>query len=179
LVTVFDFAVRSDRDEIRRAIQNGGDDVGRLFRLGVELSHPQTLQLARQIKESVDRRRLSQTEAPDTDAPVDYVMPALKALPRASGSTVEESKPSGGDRLAAVVAFLREALAQGPPDVKIIERRAVEAGLLEENTPISKSKVFRSARALLGVKSHQKPGRRAGGWIWSLPDQVAAGSGDL
>jgi hypothetical protein len=36
------------------------------------------------------------------------------------------------------------------------------------------SAAFRKARALLGVKSHQKPGRRAGGRIWSLPDQVTS-----
>ena len=118
-----------------------------------------------------------QTDAPrkpkpsGTAAAVALVMPVLKALPRASVSTVEASKPSGGDRLAAVVAFLRGALEHGPLDVKEIERRAVEAGLLEENMPINKSKVFRSARAMLGVKSHQKPGRRAAGWVWSLPDQ--------
>jgi hypothetical protein len=101
-------------------------------------------------------------------------MPVLKALQSTSVTTVEASKPSGGDRLAAVVAFLRGALAQGPLDVKEIERHAVKAGLIEENTPIGKSKVFRKARAMLGVTSHQKPGRRAGGWIWSLPDPATS-----
>jgi len=52
LAAVYDFALRSDRDEIRRAVQKGGDDVGRLYRLGVELSHAQALQLARQIQEA-------------------------------------------------------------------------------------------------------------------------------
>src|SRR5882757_9346915 len=79
LATVFDFALKSDRDEIRRAVQNGGDDVGRLFRLGVELSDAQALHLGRQIRESVDRRRRPQTEAPDTDKSVDYEMPVVKA----------------------------------------------------------------------------------------------------
>jgi hypothetical protein len=72
-----------------------------------------------------------------------------------------EPKSSG---TAAAVALFRDALAQEPLDLKIIEPRAVEAGLLEENTPISKSKVFRSARAL-------KSGQRAAGWVWSLPDK--------
>jgi hypothetical protein len=63
---------------------------------------------------------------------------------------------------------MRDALAQGPIEAMTIERRAVDVGLLAENTPIGKSKVFRSARALLGVNSYQKPGRRAGGWIWRL-----------
>jgi hypothetical protein len=227
LAVVYDFAVRSDKDEIRRTVQNGGNDVSRLFRLGIALSHAQALQLARQIQESIARERPPQTHAPDADdsmdvvpvltalpkvpvrevpadgneapasrvvavpdmgqdgaptepkpsgtaAAVALVMPVLKALPRASVSSVEVSKPSGGDRLAAVVAFLRGALAQGPLDVKEIERRAVKAGLLEENMPIGKSKVFRKARAMLGVTSHQKPGRRAGGWIWSLPDPATS-----
>jgi hypothetical protein len=39
--------------------------------------------------------------------------------------------------------------------------------LLEENTPIGKSKIFGSARAVLGVNSYQKPGRRAAGWVWA------------
>jgi hypothetical protein len=38
------------------------------------------------------------------------------------------------------------------------------------------SAAFRKARALLGVKSHQKPGRRAAGWVWSLPDQAISDS---
>jgi hypothetical protein len=57
---------------------------------------------------------------------------------------------------------LRDALAQEPLDVKIIEPRAVEAGLLEENTPISKSKAFRSARALVGVKGAAMTARADG-----------------
>jgi hypothetical protein len=77
LATAFDFALRSDKDEIRRAVQNGGDDVGRLYRLGVELNHAQARQLARQIQESIARQRPSQTQAPDADDSMDYVMPVL------------------------------------------------------------------------------------------------------
>jgi hypothetical protein len=196
LAAAFGVAIGGDRDRILHMVQNADGEVRRLYRLGVELSHPQTLQLARQIKESVDRERRSQTEAPDTDDDsMDYAVPVLTAVPKAparevsaSGNEVRandivavpgmgqdgastEPKASG---TAAAVALLRDALAQGPLDVKIIQRRAVDAGLLEENMPISKSKVFRSARAMLGVTSHQKPGRRAAGWIWSLPDQVTA-----
>jgi hypothetical protein len=50
-----------------------------------------------------------------TAAAVALAMPVLKALPRASVSTVEASKPSGGDRLAAVVAFLRGRSGEGAP----------------------------------------------------------------
>jgi hypothetical protein len=65
--------------------------------------------------------------------------------------------------------FQNEAL----PRLTATSTEQVIAGcrLLEENTPIGKSKIFRSARAMLGVKSHQKPGRRVAGWVWSLPDQ--------
>jgi hypothetical protein len=49
-------------------------------------------------------------------------------------------KPNSSGTTAAA-AFLRGALAQGPLDVKEIERRAVKAGLLEENMPIGKSKI--------------------------------------
>ena len=73
---------------------------------------------------------------------------------------------SGGGNKAAV-AFLCDALAQGPISAREIERRSVSAGLLEEGKPIGKSKVFRTARASLGVKSYQQSGQRAGGWIWS------------
>ena len=191
LAAPFGVAIGGDRDRILHMVQNADGEVRRLYRLGVELSHPQTLQLARQIKESVDRERRSQTEAPDTDDDsMDYAVPVLTAVPKAparevsaSGNEVRandivavpgmgqdgastEPKASG---TAAAVALLRDALAQGPLDVKIIQRRAVDAGLLEENMPISKSKVFRSARAMLGVTSHQNPGRRAAGWVWSLP----------
>jgi hypothetical protein len=48
-------------------VQNGGDDVGRLYRLGVELNHAQARQLAQQIQESIARERRSQMEAPDDD----------------------------------------------------------------------------------------------------------------
>jgi hypothetical protein len=34
----------------------------------------------------------------------------------------------------------------------------IKAGALEESMPIGKSKIFRKARALLEVQSHQKPG---------------------
>ena len=55
-----------------------------------------------------------------------------------------------------------------------IERRAIQAGLLEPGMPIGKSKTFRVARSALGVKTQQQPGKRAGGWIWCLPDQATS-----
>jgi hypothetical protein len=53
LRAVFEFVVRSDRDRILRTAQNGGNDLGRVYRLGIELSHAQALHLGRQIRESV------------------------------------------------------------------------------------------------------------------------------
>ena len=85
---------------------------------------------------------------------------------RGRTALVGDASSCGGGNKAAV-AFLRDALAQGPISAREIERRAVSAGLLEEGKPIGKSKVFRTARAALGAKSYQQPGQRAGGWIWS------------
>ena len=76
--------------------------------------------------------------------------------------------------MAAVVAFLRGALTQDSIAAREIERCAVDAGLLDKGTPLGKSKVFRTARKSLGIKTYQKPGERAGGWIWSLPDQATS-----
>jgi hypothetical protein len=128
------FALRSDRDEIRRRMQNGSDNVGRLCRLPVELSHAHALQLARQIKESIVRQQAPQTEAPDTDDSVDYAIPVLTGAPSAPVKEVSAegnkaasdivaapgSVRSGAPRLpapsgtTAAAALLRDALAQGP-----------------------------------------------------------------
>jgi len=60
--------------------------------------------------------------ATDTDEPVDYVMP-VKALPKAPVEEVSANdgnsrtglpKPAGAACKAAVVALLRDAVAQGP-----------------------------------------------------------------
>ena len=77
-------------------------------------------------------------------------------------------EPSVSSRRTAVVAFLREALAKGPVAASEVERRAVDAGLLGQAEQLGKSKVFRTARASLGVMTRQQPGRRAAGWTWSL-----------
>src|ERR1700704_913591 len=84
LAAPFGVAIGGDRDRILHMVQNADGEVRRLYRLGVELSHPQTLQLARQIKESVDRQRRPQTEAPDTDDDsMNYAVPVLTAVPKA------------------------------------------------------------------------------------------------
>jgi hypothetical protein len=70
-----------------------------------------------------------------------------------------------------VVAFLRD-LAPGPVAAGEIERLAVASGLLGKGKPLGQSKIFRTVRKSLGIKTYQKPGERAGGWIWSWPDQM-------
>jgi hypothetical protein len=158
LRSAFEFAVRSDRDQIRRAVQNGEGEVARLYRLGVELGHAQARQIARQISESIARQQLAQKRAPDTDEPMRYAVLASKALPNApvreipaednrapardmaavpaitKSSTAEEQKPSGISRKAAVVAFLSD-LASGPVAAREIERLAVASGLLGKGKP--------------------------------------------
>jgi hypothetical protein len=57
LHSAFEFAMSSDRDEIRRAVQSGSTEVARLYRLGVEMGYDQVVHLGRQIKETVDRDR--------------------------------------------------------------------------------------------------------------------------
>jgi hypothetical protein len=81
--------------------------------------------------------------ATDTDEPVDYVMP-VKALPKAPVEEVSANdgnsrtglpKPAGAACKAAVVALLRDAVAQGPGfAVSEIERLVVAAGLLDEGS---------------------------------------------
>jgi hypothetical protein len=97
LAAAFDFALRSDRDQIRRAVQNGGDDVGRLYRLGIELNHAQARQLARQIQESIARERRPQAEAPDADHPMDHVGPVLTVVPK----TPVRNIPADGNEATA------------------------------------------------------------------------------
>jgi hypothetical protein len=67
---------------MRRVIkeQEGGNDVCRLYWLGVELSHGQALSFGRQIAESIDRERLARTQAPDPEEPVTDTVPVLKVV---------------------------------------------------------------------------------------------------
>jgi hypothetical protein len=100
--------------------------------------------------------------ATDTDEPVDYVMP-VKALPKAPVEEVSANgngarasnivaapsidgssrtglpKPAGAACKAAVVALLRDAVAQGPVAVSEIERLVVAAGLLDEGKPLGRT----------------------------------------
>ena len=76
--------------------------MGRLCRLPVELSHAQALRLARQIKESIVRQQPPQTEAPDTDDSVDYVIPVLTGSAQGAGEGVSvNGNEAASDILAA------------------------------------------------------------------------------
>ena len=66
-------------------------------------------------------------------------------------------KPAGGSRTAAAVALLRDALRQGPVAAREIERLANAAGFLDEGKSLGESKVFRTARKSLGIKTYQRP----------------------
>ena len=101
-----------------------------------------------------------------TVEPVSTEEPVKDAVTAPAIGTARE--PSVSSRRTAVVAFLREALAKGPVAASEVERRAVDAGLLGQAEQLGKSKVFRTARASLGVMTRQRPGRRAAGWTWSL-----------
>lgn len=189
LADAFEFALKGDRDRTLRIVQQGGGEIGRLYRLCVQLSHGQALQLARQIRESLDRERTwmkaSRAEQPLARTTMGAVPNALAisaermtAPPTAimaapePASTGVVGKRSGAYR-NAVVAFLRDVLAGGPLLVREIERRAIAAGLLELGKSIGDSKVFRTARSQLGVKTFQQSGLKAGGWIWSWPGSGA------
>jgi hypothetical protein len=68
----------------------------------------------------------------------------------------------------------RLILADGPLLVREIEARAIAAGLAEPGKSIGESKVSGGARSKLAVKTFQRPGLKAGGWVWALPDQTTS-----
>jgi hypothetical protein len=197
----FDFAIGGDRDQTRRAVQNGEGEVARLYRAGIELGYAQVVHLGRQIRESVERERSLPAPTRNADHPLAFAPPAWKepgnavsaedrpvepvsteersenaveALAIDGSGAASEPKSSGAGRRTAVLEFLRQILARGPVTAREVERLAVPAGLLAEGTSIGDSKAFRIARAALGVKTYQQPGRRAGGWIWSLGEATGS-----
>jgi hypothetical protein len=194
LADAFEFALRGDRDQTLRIVREGGGEIARLYRLGIQLSHGQALQLGRQIRESLDRER-SWVKASGAEEPLALTARLTGAVPDALTTRISAEKMTAplapiiaaaepastgvvrkrsGAYLNAVVAFLRDVLAGGPLLVREIERRAIAAGLFELGKSIGDSKVFRTARSKLGVKTFQRSGLKAGGWIWSLPDQATS-----
>src|SRR5262245_39239548 len=68
-------------------------------------------------------------------------------------------------RRTAIVAFLREALAEGPVSLAELELKARAAGLLDESQSISHS--FMRAKTVLGIKSVRTGFGRSGKWLWA------------
>jgi hypothetical protein len=108
---------------------------------------------------------------PSIEPKVTSPKPVVPAEPVTTGAA---PKGSSGSRKADVIAFLRDVLANGPVAAKEIEERAIEVGLLEAGKSIGDAKVFRTARSALGVTTVQRSGLKAGGWVWSLPDQASS-----
>jgi hypothetical protein len=108
---------------------------------------------------------------PSIEPNVTSPKPVVPAEPVTTGAA---PKGSSGSRKADVIAFLRDVLANGPVAAKEIEERAIEVGLLEAGKSIGDAKVFRTARSALGVTTVQRSGLKAGGWVWSLPDQATS-----
>jgi hypothetical protein len=94
----------------------------------------------------------------------------LTAAARTGVAADSEWKQRGlrDERAAAVAAFLKAALAQGPVAVVELEVRAREASLLG-NQSITDSKSFKRAKQTLGIKSHRRGFGPRAVWFWSLP----------
>ena len=74
----------------------------------------------------------------------------------------------------AVAGFLRKALAGRVLDVSELEAKARAAGLLAESQRITHSKIFKSAKKSLGIRSTRDGFGAGGKWIWVLPSEAAA-----
>jgi hypothetical protein len=72
-------------------------------------------------------------------------------------------------RASQIRSFLTEALAGGEETVAGLQERARAAGLLGEGQSISDAKLFKSAKAALGVRSRRVGFGRGAVWFWILP----------
>jgi hypothetical protein len=77
-------------------------------------------------------------------------------------------------RGSEIESFLKQALAGGEETVVALQEKARAAGLLGERQTITDSKVFRSAKAALGVRSHRIGFSRGATWYWALPALIDA-----
>jgi len=87
---------------------------------------------------------------------------------------MDQSGATRGMRPSQIEGFLREALAGGERTVVALQEKARAAGLLGEHQSITDSKVFRSAKAALGVRSHRVGFGRGAIWSWVLPARPAS-----
>jgi hypothetical protein len=72
-------------------------------------------------------------------------------------------------RFAAILEFLRHALSERPVPVSRIETAAREAGLLGEGQRLTHAKLFKRAKAVLGIRSKRIGFGADGDWFWQLP----------
>jgi hypothetical protein len=72
-------------------------------------------------------------------------------------------------RASQIETFLKVAFAGGEKAVVALQEKARAAGLLGERQTITDSKSFRSAKAVLRVRSHRVGFGRGAIWFWVLP----------
>jgi hypothetical protein len=72
----------------------------------------------------------------------------------------------------SVTEFLRQALVGGALGVHELEAKAQAAGLLGERQQIRHAKRFKTAKALLNIKSSRIGFGAGAKWAWSLPPQA-------
>jgi hypothetical protein len=84
------------------------------------------------------------------------------------GKDMEEPLSSIIDRRTAIIAFLREALAEGAVSCGELELKARQLGLLAENQSITHAKLFKEAKKVLGIRSVRTGFGQSGEWWWEL-----------
>jgi hypothetical protein len=72
-------------------------------------------------------------------------------------------------RASQIRSFLTEALADGEETVVVLQEKASAVGLLVEGQSISDAKLFKSAKAALGIRSRRVGFGPGGTWAWALP----------
>jgi hypothetical protein len=72
-------------------------------------------------------------------------------------------------RASQIRSFLTEALAGGEETVVALQGRARAAGLLGEGQSISDAKLFKTAKAALGIRSRRIGFGPGAVWFWILP----------
>jgi hypothetical protein len=128
--------MRSDRDQIRRAVQNGEGELARLYRRGVELGFAQVVQLGRQIRESVERERSLPAPTRDADHPLAFASPAWSE----PGNAV-----SAEDRTVAAVST--EERSEDAVTAPAIAKSSTMGAPTFEASPQAPVKQFSAARA--------------------------------
>jgi hypothetical protein len=72
-------------------------------------------------------------------------------------------------RASQVLNFLKQTLAGGEETVVALQEKARAVGLLVEGQSISDAKLFKSAKAALGIRSRRIGFGPGAVWFWILP----------